>query len=35
VWAALNGLGSKVLDLTAKGARDLVADYPSIKVAGL
>jgi len=35
VWAALNGLGNKVLDLTAKGARDLVADYPNIKVAGL
>jgi len=35
IWHALDGMGDKVLDLTAKGARDLVAEYPHIQVAGL
>ncbi len=35
VWHALSAAGDKVFDLTTKGARDLVAAYPHIKVAGL
>lgn len=35
VWYALNALGNKVMDLTKQGARDLVADYPHITIAGL
>lgn len=35
VWHAMSAAGDKVFDLTTKGARDLVAAYPHIKVAGL
>jgi|APSaa5957512622_1039677.scaffolds.fasta_scaffold05605_10 predicted DNA-binding WGR domain protein len=34
-WHALDASGSKVLDLTPTGARDLVAEYDHIAVAGL
>ncbi len=34
-WHALDATGDKLLDLTTKGARDLVANYPHIKVRGL
>lgn len=34
-WIALRADGRKLLDLTAKGARDLTRDYPQITVAGL
>ncbi len=35
IWHAMNAAGSKVMDLTKQGARDLVAEYPHIKVLGL
>jgi len=35
VWHALNVAGTKVLDLTKQGARDLVADFPHIQISGL
>jgi len=35
IWRALDSAGNKVMDVTAKGARDLVASYAHITVAGL
>jgi predicted DNA-binding WGR domain protein len=35
IWHAIDSSGDKVLSLTAKGARSLLADQPSITVVGL